>query len=222
LVLTVVAGLVGCGGGSGVAVPGQAAVAITPDQATLLTLAQQALRADVSGTSNIQVAWKVVESGGGSVTSGGTYTAPAIVGVFHVTATSVAEPTASATAELTVNAAGNPSIVLDSVPALGSSNDLFGHVTNVRPGDYHVAVFIRSATTLGWYNKPLWSTPLTLVAADGRWTCDITTGAGDEAADRIAAYLVPKNYTPPRVDNDPEIPDEVVTNSVASVTVSRP
>jgi hypothetical protein len=51
------------------------------------------------------VAWKVLEgAAGGTITSAGLYTAPNAAGTFHVVATSAGDPSASATAAVTVSA----------------------------------------------------------------------------------------------------------------------
>jgi hypothetical protein len=52
--------------------------------------------------STVQVAWSVSETGGGSITQAGMYTAPGLSGVFHVVATSTASPAVSAQAVVTV------------------------------------------------------------------------------------------------------------------------
>ena len=57
-------------------------------------------------TANISVTWSVVSLNGGSITSGGLYTAPAFQGMFIVKATSVADPTKSATATIQVGSMG--------------------------------------------------------------------------------------------------------------------
>jgi hypothetical protein len=77
-------------------------VAITPASLTVGTAGSQAFTAEVTGTANTAVTWAVEETGGGSINSGGYYTAPAAGGTFHVVATSVADPSKSATAEITV------------------------------------------------------------------------------------------------------------------------
>ena len=77
-------------------------VSVAPPQVNLQTGANQAFTATVSGTTNGSVAWSVVEVGGGAVTSGGLYTAPAVAGTYHVRATSTADPTASGQATATV------------------------------------------------------------------------------------------------------------------------
>jgi chitinase len=59
--------------------------------------------ATVSGTIiNTNVSWSIVEgAAGGSITSGGIYTAPTTTGTFHVLAVSVADATASGEATVT-------------------------------------------------------------------------------------------------------------------------
>ena len=56
----------------------------------------------VIGTTNQSLTWSVVESGGGSITSAGVYTAPATSGTYHVKATSTAT-SQSATATISVS-----------------------------------------------------------------------------------------------------------------------
>ena len=80
-------------------------VSISPQVASTTTGGALTFTATVSGTSGSQsnaVQWSVQESGGGSVDSGGHYTAPGTTGTFHVVATSVADPFKSAAATVTV------------------------------------------------------------------------------------------------------------------------
>lgn len=65
----------------------------------------------VIGSANQQVTWSVVESNGGTITKTGVYTAPATTGTYHVTATSAADATKSATATVTVREVSALSIV---------------------------------------------------------------------------------------------------------------
>jgi hypothetical protein len=54
------------------------------------------------------VTWSVAEQGGGGVTSGGVYTVPQAQGVYHVVATSVADPTQVASVPVNVTLSGTP------------------------------------------------------------------------------------------------------------------
>lgn len=60
--------------------------------------------ASVLGSSNQAVAWSIQESGGGSISQTGLYTAPAAAIEVHVVATSAADPSKSSTALVTVSA----------------------------------------------------------------------------------------------------------------------
>lgn len=77
-------------------------VAITPATLTVGTAGSQAFTAEVTGTQNTAVTWEVEEANGGTINSSGYYTAPSAGGTFHVVATSVADPSKSATVEITV------------------------------------------------------------------------------------------------------------------------
>ncbi len=79
--------------------PPRISVTITPGTVSLQTGATKQFTATVTGSANTAVTWT---ASGGSITSGGLYTAPGSAGTFTVTATSVADPskTGSATANV--------------------------------------------------------------------------------------------------------------------------
>ncbi|HEY3307193.1 MAG TPA: hypothetical protein VGJ93_01945 [Desulfuromonadaceae bacterium] len=75
-----------------------------------ITITPGVAKLQVNGTqqfaTNIQVTWSVISQNGGSITSGGLYTAPALQGMYLVKATSVADPTKSAIATVMVGNMG--------------------------------------------------------------------------------------------------------------------
>jgi Galactose oxidase, central domain len=83
------------------------AISIFP---TMDTLGPDGLRtfvAPVTGTNNTAVTWNITEgAAGGTIDANGNYVAPGGQGTFHVVATSVADPTKSAQATVTVVASG--------------------------------------------------------------------------------------------------------------------
>lgn len=83
-------------------VPPPVVLAVSPQTASVVEANTVQLTATVSGTSNTAVTWAVQESGGGTVSSAGLYSAPLVVGTFHVVATSVADPSQTATAAISV------------------------------------------------------------------------------------------------------------------------
>lgn len=97
-------------------------------------------------------------------------------------------------------------IVFTYVPAFGSYANLRGQVLSVKPEDYKVAVYIYVS---GWWTKPYWARPLTPIARDGTWTCDITTGGQDQCATKVIAFLVPKGYNPPLGKGQQCLPSEL-------------
>jgi len=113
--------LTACGGASvGAPAAGEVAVAVAPSSARLAPGGRAAFAAAVTGTLSTAVTWTVQEgSAGGTVTSGGAYTAPAGAGVYHVVATSQADPARSGSAAVTVTAA--PAPVIASFAAAPSS-----------------------------------------------------------------------------------------------------
>lgn len=83
-------------------VPVNVIVDVTPASATVASGGTKAFSATVTGTSNSAVTWSVVDAGGGSITTGGVYTAPSTAGTYHVKATSVADTTKSNITTVTV------------------------------------------------------------------------------------------------------------------------
>jgi hypothetical protein len=98
---------------------GVTSVTVSPTTASSVTSGTLQFSAAVQGTSsNTSVTWKALQ---GTITSTGVYTAPAKAATDTVTATSVADPTRSASATITITAAsGNPvvtSIVISPTTA---------------------------------------------------------------------------------------------------------
>ena len=83
------------------------AVLVSPTSDTLGPTGSRAFKASVSGSINTGLNWNVEEgAAGGSITSGGVYTAPTTMGIFHVVATSAADPSATAVAIVKVTPSG--------------------------------------------------------------------------------------------------------------------
>lgn len=101
-----------------------ASVAITPSAATVPEGGSLPFLATVKGVANTTVTWSVQGGAtGGSITSSGVYTAPNALGTYTVVATSVADPTTSAAAVVTIElptstAAGSSGCAPISVPLL--------------------------------------------------------------------------------------------------------
>ena len=126
--------ITGCGSGS---TPVQTSSSTpanspTPVQATIVTVAVTPslagvrhgdtlnFSAGVSGPTNTNVTWRVEEGAtGGAISSKGVYSAPVAVGVYHIIATSQADPSKSATATVTVTESGfSPTGALSSARLL--------------------------------------------------------------------------------------------------------
>jgi len=90
----------GGGGGGG----GVISVAIAPLTATITRGGGVSFSATVTGSANGAVTWAVQEgTPGGAVDGTGHYTAPSVLGTWHVVATSAADTSAKATATVTVS-----------------------------------------------------------------------------------------------------------------------
>lgn len=126
-------------------------------------------------------------------------------------------PTASisAASNTTPQPTGPPRIAFSSVPSIGSTDVLTGRVRNADPELYRVVVFIEVDGI--WWVKPYWAQPLTDIAADGTWTCDIVTGGHDQDATAIEAFVVRSTIQLP---SQPWWPD-VEPHALAHVYTSR-
>ncbi|RKH65390.1 hypothetical protein D7X96_23815 [Corallococcus interemptor] len=113
----------------------EVSVTVSPKTGTVAQDAAFTLSAQVTGTNNVAVQWSV--AGGddnGTVSSTGVYRAPRREGTFTVTATSVAEPTKSDSATLTVGPYVPPAVTVSVTPKTatveqGNSVDLSADVT---------------------------------------------------------------------------------------------
>jgi len=99
--------------------------------------------------------------------------------------------------------AGEPTIEFEP-PAIGTGDDLRGTVTGVGTLTHKVALFLMVDGL--WYTKPSFAEPVVGIAADGTWSADVTTGPGDERAEKYAAFLVPASYEPPPVSGMADLP----------------
>jgi hypothetical protein len=89
-----------------ISAPSSGAVYVYPSVSLVAPSMAITFKAIVMGMNDQSVTWNVVEAGGGSITSAGIYTAPAVAGVYHVQATSVVNAANKASATVTVSSAG--------------------------------------------------------------------------------------------------------------------
>ena len=87
-----------CGGNAGTPPPAPVSLSINPTTAQVTSGETVQFSATVTGSQNTAVSWNITESGGGSITPAGLYTAPETPGSFHVVATSQISNTLTATA----------------------------------------------------------------------------------------------------------------------------
>jgi exo-beta-1,3-glucanase (GH17 family) len=105
------------------------------------------------------------------------------------------------------------------LPPMGSEDFLEGQVCRVPADEHAVALFIRVGE--GWWTKPYWNAPLTPIADNGHWSCDIVTGGNDREANTIAAFLVPAGYEPPLMRGETPLPTGLYEDAIAHVIEQR-
>jgi hypothetical protein len=111
-----------------------------------------------------------------------------------------------------------PTITITQVSSYGVTGSASGAVKGVNPSNYKVAVYIYVS---GWWNKPYWNSPLTKIKSNGKWSCNINTGGNDIKATRVAAFLVPAKYVPPKMAGEKNLPSKLYKNSVVYSIVKR-
>lgn len=116
---------------------------------------------------------------------------------------------------------GTPSIVLTSVPPIGSYANLKGQVLHVVPANYFIAVYIYVPSGGGWWIKPYFDGPDTALNCDGTFSADIVTGGEDEDATIIAAFVLPSGYSPPLLGGSATLPASLYMAAVATATANR-
>jgi hypothetical protein len=106
LLVASTAAVVGCGADTINPAAGQSVqVEIAPTNVQATPRQRVAFASVVTGTALTAVVWTVVETSGGTIDANGLYTAPSTGGTYHVTASSVANPAAVASATVAVSPA---------------------------------------------------------------------------------------------------------------------
>jgi hypothetical protein len=85
--------------------PATVTIAVSPQIASIVGGTTVRFTATVTGSTNVGVTWSVAEAGGGVVNSTGLYYAPLTAGTYHLIARSVADPSKTASATITVTPA---------------------------------------------------------------------------------------------------------------------
>jgi hypothetical protein len=133
-------------------------VSLSPQTAALQPAQQTQFMATLSGTTDTAVTW---HTSGGTVTSGGLYTAPSLNGTYTVTATSSADSTKSASATITVSQSTQVSISVSPYTA------------NIQTGGQQQF----TASVLGTSNTGVaWKATAGTVTMSGLYTAPSTAG----------------------------------------------
>ncbi len=90
-------------------------VTVSPATADVAPSRNLQFTATVTGVANQGVTWAVQEPSGGTITTGGLYTAPPVPGTYHVVAASVIDRTRTGTATVNVAAGGTVAVTPSTV-----------------------------------------------------------------------------------------------------------
>ena len=205
--------------------PAVSSVSVTPAAAAPTAGAKVQFTAAVQGTTtNDAVTWTATM---GTITATGVYTAPTAASTGMVTATSVADPTKSASAVVTVAAAtssGNPPSNPPSAPAVASVAVSPATASSVVGGTLSFAASVQGSTA----NKVVtWKAALGTISASGAYTApakagtDVVTATSvadttKSATATVAVTSAPTNNPPPA----PSVSGVTVSPNSSSVTAS--
>ncbi|MDO8532842.1 MAG: hypothetical protein Q7T26_11900 [Dehalococcoidia bacterium] len=211
----------------------QVALNLRPATATVAAGGKQAFIAEVTGNPETRVTWKVEESGGGTVTPEGVFTAPSQQGTYHVVATSRADP--SQTARATV------SVIVPTPTPLRFTLALFPSEVVLLPGakqEFRASLLGLSDTRVNWSGIPnqdipvqASEKPVTFVASDvGDYTVRVNSVADPTKHAEAKVKVVPgvwvltgktETKLPPNVATGMPKPTGSVSLSGGSATASN-
>jgi len=178
-------------------------VSISPNTAAIYVFAAQQFTATVAGSANGAVSWTVVEgNAGGIITALGRYTAPATAGTYHVKATSVADPTKSDTATVTVQPV--PPVVVTISPTTAT-------VAVSTTKQFTASVLGTTNTAITW--SVVGGNVNGTITAAGLYTAPATGGAYQVKATSVAD---PTSWDIATVT----VPPVVVTTSPSTATIA--
>ena len=181
-------------------------VTVSPQAVSVPVGQNQTFVATVTGTSNTTVTWSV--AGGGTITSGGVYTAPSTVPTppqATVTATSKANTTKSGSATVTVTS-GSIGVVAVSPPAVSVE------VFNTQ--QFSATINGQASTAVTWQVNG---------AAGGNTTTGTISSAGLYSAPHaISNSIIPGNGTPVTVQVEAVSTANTSNIGTATVTLTVP
>ncbi len=167
--------------------PTPVTVTVSPKSVTLAPNGTHTFTASVTGSSNTSVTWTAT---GGSITSAGVFTAGSTAGSFTVTAKSVADPTKSDSATVTIQAPVQVTVSPKSVTLAPNGTQTF------------------TASVTGSSNTSVtWSATGGTITSSGVFTAGSTAGTFSVTATSVA-------------DNTKSDTAQVTINQVVSVVVS--
>jgi len=114
-----------------------------------------------------------------------------------------------------------PQLEIISYPAIGSNGPITGYTSNVDPAQYSIVVYIYVPDASGWWVKPVFDDPFTMIEDDGSWSCQINTGGIDAQATKIAVFLIPADYEPPLAAGWGSLPQELYDTAVSVIEIIR-
>ncbi|CAK0749412.1 exported hypothetical protein [Gammaproteobacteria bacterium] len=165
-------------------------VTVSPSTSSLSVNGKQIFSAEVRGIVSSTVAWRVVEVGGGRITSAGVYTAPATPGTYHVRAVSTVSSKVWAEVPVIVNPAGTVRVTISpggGSLVVGESQGLSASVT----GSSNPRVTWSIVGTCGGTVTATGASTATFTAPGTPVTCRVrATSVADPTARSTATFSV--------------------------------
>lgn len=130
------------------------------------------------------------------------------IGRHKITVTATDSRNKTSSKIINISVLGPPAIKIDSVGNIGDMvASASGTSTGVGVDSEHCVVVVYINVRGRFWIKPTYLNPLTVIEADGSWTCNIRTGGEDEIATEVWAFLWNiSDGDPPVMGNAPELP----------------
>jgi hypothetical protein len=162
---------------------------VSPPTAELLIGGELQFTANVQGLIDNSVTWSVDEVDGGTVTEDGLYMAPMSPGVFHVRATSVANPSLTDFALVSVVSQSNWTVILlhpfgarESRAIATDGAQQVGQTTHGSVSDYHACIWTGSAASFVDINPGGYRSSSANAVANGRQYGNVHLSSGPDHA----------------------------------------
>lgn len=111
-------------------------------------------------------------------------------------------------------------ISFTQIPTYGDQNGIIcGMVDGIYPCDYHLVMYIKVAGR--WWVKPTFTNRVTRLDCNGHFCIDVVTGGLDRYATEYRLFLFERDWIPPSIGGQINLPDSLYTNTITHAVAIR-